>query len=401
MQGFDILMFTFTDKWKDWEEKGFAQRWAIIADKLRKNNKVRRLIVVNVPTSIGGLLANRNEFKPSKLSAIQIDEISSKLTVISHTRILPRERLNPVAYKVNGFFHDRNLINGVKNYLARTGCVNPVLWMSGPLTAKYIGSFGESAVVYDAADDWTVHDMFEAMHGEIEKSCAEIQKKADIVFAVSNSLCDLFNESRSIAHWVPNGVDVERFSLSDGGIPEDIRGLPRPIVGYVGALQNRIDVDVLYRLLTALPDVSFAFVGSMLEREHFEKILSLPNAYFVGSKRPAEVPLYLNSFDLCMMPHVSSDLTRSMDPMKLYEYLAAGKPVVASALPGLDRMAGIISIAEDSERFLKLVNEGLASDSPEKARERIAFARENSWDARIELMLSLIDTHLRSKFQPA
>jgi glycosyltransferase involved in cell wall biosynthesis len=395
MQDIDILMFTYTDKWKDWEEQGFPQRWAILADKLRLNDKVRRLIVVNVPTSIAGCLINHKGLGIPKPYAFQVEELSPKLSVISHTRILPRERVNSFAFKVNGMIHDRFLISAINNYLASIDCRNPVLWMSGPLTAKYIGHFNEAAVVYDAADDWLVHDMFKPMHGEIEKSYVEICRKADIVFAVSDSLRDLFNKDRSIAHLVPNGVDIKRFSSDDRVIPNDIEGLPHPIIGYVGALQNRIDVDVLQVLLTALPDASFAFVGKMLEAEHFKKILSFPNAHFVGTKSPVEVPSYMSSFDLCIMPHVSSDLTRSMDPMKLYEYLAAGKPVVASELPGLDRMAEIISLAADPEQFLRLVIEGLASDCPAKIQSRISFAQNNSWDARIEYMLSLIDAHLR------
>jgi glycosyltransferase involved in cell wall biosynthesis len=394
-------MFAFTDKWKDWEEQGFPQRWAIIADKLRTNDKVRRLIVVNVPTSFAGCLLNHKGSGIPKPYAFQVEELSPKLSVISHTRILPRERLNRFAFRINGFVHDKYLVSAINDYLARIDCENPVLWMSGPLTVKYAGCFNEVAVVYDAADDWLAHDMFEPMHGEIEKSYVEIRQKADLVFAVSDSLQDLFNKDRSIAHWVPNGVDIKRFSSNSRAIPTDIRDLPRPIIGYVGALQNRIDVDVLQTLLTALPGASFVFVGKMLEKEHFKKILSFPNAYFAGRKSPAEVPSYLSSFDLCIMPHVSSDLTRSMDPMKLYEYLAAGKPVVASALPGLDRMAGVISIAADSEQFLKLVAEELESDCPAKIQSRIAFAQSNSWDARINQMLSLIDKHIMNKFPSA
>lgn len=390
MEKLDIIMLCFHDKWQDWETHGFYSRSAILAKKLSNHPQVRRLIVVNTPTSIAKVVAQAIKQKGKINFNIDAKEISESLTIINHVRLLPRERLNPIAFHINRAIHDKALIGFINDYNRKVGCKKPVLWLNGPLFGHLVGGFNESLVVYDAVDDWLAHDALRPMQHVIKQNCLILREKAHLVFTVSQSLYDMFNNGRAAARLVPNGVDLDRFTGKFDVAPEDVRHLKRPLIGYVGALQNRIDVQTVKELAIAMPNASIVFVGPMLEPGHFGSLKKLENISFIGEKHPREIPAYMKSFDVCIMPHVENKLTRSMDPVKLYEYIAAGKPVVASALPGLERMRHLVYFANNLQEFIRLVNIALETDHANMASNRLEFVSDCSWDNRIKYIMSCV-----------
>lgn len=390
MEKLDIIMFCLHDKWQDWETYGFYSRSAILARKLSNHPQVRRLIVVNTPTSIAKVMAQTISQKNTVRLGIRAEEISESLTIIDHVRLLPRERLNPIAFHINRIIHDKSLIRFIEDYKQKIGCKSPVLWFNGPLFGHLIGKLNESLVVYDAVDDWLAHKTLRWMQYIIRRNYVTLQEHAHLVFTVSQSLYDKFHNERAAARLVPNGVDIDRFAGKLEAMPKDICHLQRPLIGYVGALQDRIDVKTVEELALAMPTASIVFVGPVFEPDHFDSLRKMENVFFVGAKHTRDVPAYLKSFDVCIMPHIENKLTRSMDPVKLYEYIAAGKPVVASALPGLERMRHVVYFAKDTQEFIKLVSRALEPEDGNTLRERLAFASDCSWDNRINYIMSCI-----------
>jgi glycosyltransferase involved in cell wall biosynthesis len=229
--------------------------------------------------------------------------------------------------------------------------------------------------------------------------CTERQlDRADIVIATSEVLADRWSELRSDIHVIPNGCDFERLAATDlAPIPDDVH-LPRPIAGFVGHMSERIDLE----MLDAVADTgdSLLLVGPRqptFEISRLDALIARPNVQWVGAKRFAELPSYLRVIDAGLTPYSQSDFNRASFPLKTLDYLAAGRPVVASDLPAhrwLD--ADHVHIARSAAEFGPLTR-GLLADrrSADVVRECRRVAAENSWEVRAAEIAALLDPGAR------
>ena len=375
---FDIVYLACYEKWWDWEAEGFVSRSAIVAHGLSRHPRVRRMLVVNPATSVWRDLSRG--VAPRQRTAER-----DGVRVFDHVRLLPRETKWPLAYRLNAPLHDEAFVGSLQAAMGDWGMADAVIWMAGPLVAKYAEHFPTNPVVYDAVDEWTADPAQTGLRAEIRRACELIRDRADVVFAVSPTLARSFTGARPRVSIVPNGIDATRFEGAHP-VPDDLAGIPGPRVGYVGVLQDRVDVGLVGRLATRMPGVSFVFVGPVLDHAHFAPVRSLPNVHFLGARRPELVPAYLSAFDACLLPHVRSELTENMDPLKLYEYLAAGKPVIATDVP-LNQPPGLVRVAVDAASFEQALAEALAGRwKPDEALLN-TYLTEASWDARLETMV--------------
>jgi glycosyltransferase involved in cell wall biosynthesis len=264
----------------------------------------------------------------------------------------------------------------------------PVLWSSNPLMTKHFGLLGERLSVFDAVDDWSEHPQKARMRRPILDGYQTARQRATVIFTVSKALADRLGVSRDNVHWLPNGVEIERFS-GDTAPPSSMASLPGPVLGYVGTLQERVDVEMLLAVAKRMPHASVALVGPIVSPAHFQRLKTLKNVHFLGAKSAAEVPAFVEAFDVCLMPHVDNNFTRSMDPMKLYEYLAAGKPVVVSG-PLDPALSGVVRHAWDPDGFAAAVEQSLTAHDTNGPTERRAYAQSHSWDCVVEEMVSTI-----------
>jgi glycosyltransferase involved in cell wall biosynthesis len=218
-------------------------------------------------------------------------------------------------------------------------------------------------------------------------------KRADVVFACSEHLAHTFSDARRGVHFEPNGVDLERF-MAPTEVPADIAGLPRPIFGYVGVIQERLDVGAVARLAAENPDASVVLVGPVLAPRHLEPLRSCANVHVLGPRHHSLVPAYISAFDVCLVPHVTNALTISMNPLKVYEYLAAGRPVVASGLAGFEDADELIVRAEGPADFALRARAQLGRESSASSLARRTYASKHSWTERVEEMLAVVDDAL-------
>nr|WP_243237156.1 glycosyltransferase [Heliobacterium chlorum] len=226
---------------------------------------------------------------------------------------------------------------------------------------------------------------------------------------------------------VPNAADVEHFRqaygrcetangeqsvagiLSDGKLstgkpdaeatdictPSDLPSGFRHLIGFVGGIGDWIDVSLLARLAAGQKESALVLIGPV--ETDVQALKSLPNVFLLGRKPYGSLPDYIRHFEVCLSPFRINELTLSVNPVKVYEYLAAGKPVVSTALPEVTPFAPVVSVAKDEESFIEAVRNALATDSPEKRAERLALAEHHSWDARLEPMLQEIQQKLGEK----
>ncbi len=255
-------------------------------------------------------------------------------------------------------------------------------------------------VVYHAYDLY--HLQGKQQHS-FDSEEAALVRRADLVVASSLPIAE---HLRSIGarrvELVENAADFDIFSAVDpgegsGGDPADLIDIPRPRVGYTGALNRKVDFPLFVRLAERFPGVHFVFVGqpgrlNPAGASAMERLQALTNVHFVGFKVPAELPAYMAAMDVNVMAYrVGDDVwTAGIYPLKLHEYLAVGQPVVSSDLPAVRPFADVIRIAtspEDWERGISEALDGRGVGSTATRRER---ARQNSWTARAEQLHALV-----------
>jgi len=290
----------------------------------------------------------------------------------------------------------------MKRVMRRLGFQSPILWLYRPNMADLVGRFSEKLVIYHIVDEYAAYEAeFTSVYSEsrrasIEQSERALLRAADLGIVTSASLLERKQVYNVNTHWVPNGVDYEAFAsgrFRDLEFPDDLAGLPKPIIGYIGAINEKLDYDLLRCVAETFASGSLILVGPVDLRLDFSGLdkLELPNVHLLGAKPVSEVPRYVHACQVCLMPYKLNEWTAHINPLKLYEYLAAGKPAVSTAIPAVRGFSpGLIYVAENEQAFCQQVREALAERDPDLIRRRQEFASQNTWDKRVENISELI-----------
>lgn len=269
-----------------------------------------------------------------------------------------------------------------------------VLWLYHPLDEPLLRWFKErKAACFDWAEEWTEYfkEFTEKEKRHLRKAQEAIIAGVDYVFVVSQRLLDKAKILNPNSYFIHDGVIPGIFSAYAGELPWDLQGIKHPIIGYSGTFYDRVDVGLVKRLSEALADCSLVFVGNIQhDRVDITSLQtdSIKNIYFLGGKDYEDLPGYLMNFDVCILPYYPSELTAS--PTKIYDYLACGKPIVATGLCELEDLREWVKLADSHERFIQLVKEALFETDPAVAQRRIQKAKENSWALRVEEIMDII-----------
>jgi glycosyltransferase involved in cell wall biosynthesis len=306
--------------------------------------------------------------------------------------------LSPLVIPVHG----RPRINALNVRLLRAqvgraaravGLERPLLWSYVPQAEWLVETLQPSAIVYHCVDDIAAQKGVQAAAFRIAE--ARFAARADLVLASAPALAERMRALNDRVFYTPNVADTERFAtaLQDGPTDPGLAALPRPRIVFTGAVvATKLDLDLLEGVARARPGWSIALVGPVGAgdpRTDVSVLKRLPNVHLLGWRPYAALPEVLRGADAALVPYAINELTRSVFPMKVYEYLAAGLPVVTTPLPALDGIAGI-EVAADVPATVAAVERALAGDGPDARRERSAAARGHSWEAR----LAEIDSYL-------
>jgi glycosyltransferase involved in cell wall biosynthesis len=284
----------------------------------------------------------------------------------------------------------------VKRKIQKLKIKNPILWLYHPRYINTIGKFGEGLVVYDCMDDFTSLISLKEDRGKIERDEKDLLRKADIVFAGGYSIADLKRNSREHIHVFPSAVEIDHFkkALSDNiEIPGDIKDIPHPILGYWGAIDERIDHSLLESLALRHPDWSIVFLGPIVkhEIEDFPYLDKIKNVFWLGPKDYSLLPNYARAFDICLNPFVLTREGRHLSPTKTLEYLATGRPVVSTPINDVVRFYnGIVSIADGVEEFEMAIKRCMEEDNESLKQKRINFTENKTWENTVRKMEELI-----------
>jgi teichuronic acid biosynthesis glycosyltransferase TuaH len=221
--------------------------------------------------------------------------------------------------------------------------------------------------------------------------------KADLAVANSLYLTDYLRRYNPNSHYIGQGCDIRVFDAAiDYPMPEDLRSIPHPIIGYIGAISSlRLDKDVIREIAVSRPHYNIVMVGP--EDEDFIKsdLHSYPNIHFLGRKPLEELPRYSSRFDVCINPQLLNEVTIGNYPLKIDEYLAMGKPVVATRTPAMELFGDFVYTAEKPTDYPDLLDKAMAEDNSATRERRIALAHTHTWENSVrELLLAIENTAL-------
>jgi glycosyltransferase involved in cell wall biosynthesis len=262
------------------------------------------------------------------------------------------------------------------------------LWTFLPTTAEYVGGLGESLAVYYCTDEWSG---FKHLGGEPVAAMEQaLLRKADVVFATSSPLVESKARHNKQTHLASHGVDHTHFAaaLDEGTpVPEELRGLPRPIVGFFGLLESWIDLELLAFVAERRPDWSIVLVGKAAV--DVTSLRRHPNLHLLGRRAYEELPRFAKAFDVAVCPFVPGELSRNVNPIKLREYLSAGVPVVATGIPEAAAYGDSCRLARTPEEFLAACDDAIRGDSAEARRKRSDAMRGETWASKAQHSLSI------------
>lgn len=319
-------------------------------------------------------------------------EIEPGLQILSLPLLLPGRYYSPAINRIN----QQITIRFVRRYQAQLKMSAPLLWLYNPFQGDLIGHFDELFTVYHCIDEWTAGTSGRK-YNVIRQLELNLLQRADLVFA--NSL-PIFEEKRQFnanTHRIPSGVDIERFVTQmerEGSIPAALTQIPTPRIGYSGHINDRLDYTVLEALAAQRPEWSLVLIGDThpwsMSAPPLQRLQAYPNVYFLGKQPYADMPALLQGLDVCLMPYIDDARGRYRSPLKLYEYLAVGKPIVSTPHAEASEFADVVYQAATAAAFVETVAHALVEDDPSVVEQRIAIARQHSWDARVEEMMRII-----------
>lgn len=250
------------------------------------------------------------------------------------------------------------------------------------------------AFIYDCVDDWPSFFSDPVERAWVERTDLALTRRADIVFVGSEPLRQKKNGQNPNIHVVNHSADVAHFetaSFPETPVPEDIDRLPRPRIGFVGMIDSlRFDPSLISRLAQVNGGAyQIAIVGGFLNGAD-RLIPDLPNVHRLGMRSVSALPGYIKGMDVCIMPYRLNETTRYIFPLKLFEYLATGKPVVATPIPAVQEHSEYLNVAHTEEEFIALTEQALRSDTADEARRRQNHARSHDWTAHVKKKLEAI-----------
>ncbi|UCE26270.1 MAG: glycosyltransferase [Candidatus Coatesbacteria bacterium] len=321
------------------------------------------------------------------------------LWVVTPPFLVPRR--SRVVRRLNRRITTRGVLRHLSRLMRRLRFGKPVLWIYRPEAVWFAGRLNEELVFYDCVDDYVDYPIYplDEDNERIRRDEAELLARADLVATSSRHLYERKSPANPNTHYVPNVADAAHFArTAETAVhePPDVAGLPKPRIGFAGAVESyKLDMALLSATADERPDWQVVLIGPAESGDpDLDALAVKPNVHLIGPRPYAELPDYLAAMDALVIPYRLNDYTRGVFPIKFFEYLATGKSVVCTGLPALAEFGETVPLVSDPSAFVEAVEAALAGEQDGKRRARIDIAFENTWEKRIGELLGLIDETL-------
>ncbi|MDH4223030.1 MAG: glycosyltransferase, partial [candidate division Zixibacteria bacterium] len=308
-----------------------------------------------------------------------INEVEPNIYIYSPV-VLPFFQ-NSLARKINQIIVTFTL----KYFLYRKKARVDLLWVACPSAESIVGWLNERKSIYYCADEYSQFSGYsKVLVKELEE---KVLKKVDSVLVVSEKLYQSKKELNSNIFLIPHGVEFNHFSkynLSPVDLPPELNKIKKPVIGYYGLIRDWIDFELL-KEISHRKDWSLVLIGPV--NTDTSIIRGLDNVHLLGPKDYKSLPLYLQGFDVCIIPYKLMEVTINARPLKLFEYMASGKPVVSTPLPAVLPYKEVVGIGYTNAGFVKQIEKSLEEKDNMFVQKRVDLARENSWENLVERSL--------------
>jgi len=355
-------------------------------------SKFNRILYVNPPIDQITLLKNRSEpaiakrleLIKTKKNLIAVGEKIWNLyprNIIYSINWLPGNRLFSFFNKINNKKFSEDILESVE----KLGFRNYLLFNDSDMLRSYslIEILKPRFSIYYSRDNLMAVPYW-YKHGHVLEP--QLMKKSTIVCANSEYLAEIATKYNPHSFYVGQGCDLSQFDNSKKFvIPGDMSHIRRPIIGYIGALLSlRLDLNLLMTICSQKKEWSFVFVGKEDEAFMNSALHQLKNVHFLGLKQESLLADYLNQFDVAINPQIANELTAGNYPRKIDEYLAMGKPVVATATMTMNAFKDYVYLARTSEEYIEFIEKALQENNPDLPQKRIQFAKTHTWENSVE-----------------
>jgi glycosyltransferase involved in cell wall biosynthesis len=286
----------------------------------------------------------------------------------------------------------------IDKFLKKEDLSKFIFWYYTPMAYAFTELFQPRLTVYDCMDELS---QFKFAPPELKILERKLLQKADVVFTGGVSLYEAKKNTHENIHAFPSSIEREHFAKARKGNhePADQKGIPNPKLGFYGVIDERFDIDLIEKIAVAKPEWQIVLLGPVVKIDP----ATLPkrdNIHYLGAKDYKELPAYLSGWDIALLPFLLNDATKYISPTKTPEYLAAGRPVVSTAITDVVNPYGknnYVKIASDAAGFIKAIDYYLKTPKEKWLPKVDAFLVKNSWDITQEKMLELINTAIKNK----
>lgn len=262
-------------------------------------------------------------------------------------------------------------------------------WFYSPSFSSVLSYIDFNTIIYDCMDELS---LFKGAPAELIEQEKFLISEADIVFTGGKSLYESKSQRHPNTYCFPSSVEREHFekARTHSLLPEDLKNIPSPIVGYCGVIDERIDLDLLQKTALSLPGVSFVMIGPLAKIDDSE-LPRAQNIFYLGMKSYESLPQYLAAFNIAMMPFALNDSTKYISPTKTLEYMAAGKPIISTAIKDVEReYSHCIPIISTAEEFATAIKELLNNKNQEYLQDYNKILDKTSWDNTANNMIKIL-----------
>lgn len=269
-----------------------------------------------------------------------------------------------------------------------------ICWYYTPMARNFTRNLQPAAVVYDCMDELSA---FRGAPPGLTRAEEELFSIADLVFTGGQSLYESKRSRHPSVHLFPSSIDAKHFAKARRPQNDavDQSSIPHPRLGYCGVIDERMDVELLTEMAKSRPDWQFIMVGPVVKISDAD-LPKRENIHYLGSKQYSDLPSYLSGWDVALLPFARNESTRFISPTKTPEYLAAGRPVISTAITDVVRPygdSGLVSICDTAAQFIDAAERSLSRDlskEEERLRQVDAFLARSSWDRTFSDMRRLI-----------
>jgi teichuronic acid biosynthesis glycosyltransferase TuaH len=365
-------------------------------------SKTNRVLYINSPLDRISLLKNSKDSKVQKrINIIKQKEnglVKIKDQLWNYYPDCMVESINWIKFlsifRILNKRNNRKLATSIKKALNDLNFQNFILFNDNEMfKAFYLQEYLNPVLSIYYSRDYMIGVDYWKKHGKILEP--ELISKSDICFANSEYLAAYCHKNNPNSFNVGQGCDIESFKNVGDKIPEELKGFKEPIIGYVGALSSsRLDIEVIEHIANQYPSYKIVLVGPEDESFKSSKLHHIENIMFLGQREVDQLPMYINAFDVCINPQIVNAITRGNYPRKIDEYLALGKPVVATKTETMEFFKDFVYLANTKEEYITFIEKAIKQNKEQLQSARKNFAFSHTWENSVQSMKDEISKFL-------